>query len=209
MCCKLQNEHSWFYSEGPIDRCFRAADKTPKSGNSLICNTSVTERHGAIRSECLDHVIVFQQGGRHTRLLGSCLNQLQRSDDRRGDINGEEFDNDVQTLDDQSLSSGRPLSGRRGVAFRQGQRYETGRTFIAGSYVRCRSGFEPVRDAFPSNFERGREIGAAVAVCRRGMRVVDLAAGVQDPKPGEPYSGETLQLIFSVTASRHSALRNV
>jgi len=39
MCCKLQNEYFLFYSEGPIDRGFRAADKTPKSGNA-ICNTS-------------------------------------------------------------------------------------------------------------------------------------------------------------------------
>jgi len=40
MCRKLQNEDSLFYSEGRIDGRIRAADRTPKSGNSLICDTS-------------------------------------------------------------------------------------------------------------------------------------------------------------------------
>jgi hypothetical protein len=40
MCCKLQDEHSLFYSKSPIDGDFRAVDKTPKSGNSPVCNTS-------------------------------------------------------------------------------------------------------------------------------------------------------------------------
>jgi hypothetical protein len=41
MCCKLQDEHSLFYSKSPIDGGFRAVDKTPKSGNSSVCNTSL------------------------------------------------------------------------------------------------------------------------------------------------------------------------
>jgi len=60
-------------------------------------------------------------------------------------------------------------------------------------------GFEPVRDAFLANFERGHELGAAVAVYQRGRLVVDLAAGLRDPVSRERYDCDTLQPVFSVT----------
>jgi CubicO group peptidase (beta-lactamase class C family) len=59
--------------------------------------------------------------------------------------------------------------------------------------------FEAVRESFLSNFERGLEIGAAVAVYHRGSLVVDLAGGLRDPVSGRRYSHGTLQPVFSVT----------
>jgi CubicO group peptidase (beta-lactamase class C family) len=60
-------------------------------------------------------------------------------------------------------------------------------------------GFEPVRDVFLASFQQGNEIGAAVSVYLRGKPVVDLAAGLRDPRSGETYSSDTLQPIFSAT----------
>lgn len=59
--------------------------------------------------------------------------------------------------------------------------------------------FAPVLDAFAANFERGQEVGAAVAVYHRGEPVVDLAAGMRDRTSDTPYTRETLQAVFSVT----------
>jgi CubicO group peptidase (beta-lactamase class C family) len=59
--------------------------------------------------------------------------------------------------------------------------------------------FAAVQDAFIANFERGQEVGAAVAVYHRGALVVDLAAGMRDRTSERPYSPDTLQAVFSVT----------
>ena len=59
--------------------------------------------------------------------------------------------------------------------------------------------FAQVLKAFITNFERGREIGAAVAVYHRGKLVIDLAGGLRDHVSGEQYSRETLQPVFSTT----------
>jgi hypothetical protein len=40
LCCKLQNAQILSLSKGPIHRGIRAVDKTPKSEDSPICNTS-------------------------------------------------------------------------------------------------------------------------------------------------------------------------
>ncbi len=52
-------------------------------------------------------------------------------------------------------------------------------------------GFEPVRDAFSANFEKGLECGASVAVTRDGEFVVDLWAGDAGPggsvNPDKPF----------------------
>ena len=44
----------------------------------------------------------------------------------------------------------------------------------------CDERFEPVRDAFAANFDRGLERGASVAVTLDGEPVVDLWAGDAD-----------------------------
>lgn len=58
-------------------------------------------------------------------------------------------------------------------------------------------GFEPVRDAFATNFESHGELGAGVAVYVEGELVVDLVGGVADE--GRAYGTDALQLVFSTT----------
>jgi CubicO group peptidase (beta-lactamase class C family) len=62
----------------------------------------------------------------------------------------------------------------------------------------CRSGFEPVRDAFVANFEQGLEVGASVAVTKDGESVVDLWAGDCDPR-GTPWAEDTIVNVYSTT----------
>jgi CubicO group peptidase (beta-lactamase class C family) len=59
------------------------------------------------------------------------------------------------------------------------------------------SGFEPVADAFATNFAEGLELGAALCIYHRGRVVVDIAAG-EDGR-GRAYRADTLQLVFSTT----------
>jgi CubicO group peptidase (beta-lactamase class C family) len=61
------------------------------------------------------------------------------------------------------------------------------------------SGFEPVRDAFSENFESRRELGAACAVVHEGEVVVDLWGGYRDTARTDPWTAETLVLVFSTT----------
>lgn len=75
-------------------------------------------------------------------------------------------------------------------------RGDGGRARIAGF---ARPGFEPVREAFLENFERGRELGAACCVYHRGEKVVDLWGGVRDAATGEPWEEDTLVLVYSAT----------
>jgi CubicO group peptidase (beta-lactamase class C family) len=72
-------------------------------------------------------------------------------------------------------------------------------------------GFEAVRDAFAANFDRPpdalnlllgvdrAEVGAAVAVYHRGIKVVDLWGGLADRATGRPWREDTLALVFSTT----------
>jgi CubicO group peptidase (beta-lactamase class C family) len=59
-------------------------------------------------------------------------------------------------------------------------------------------GFEPVRDAFAGNFEKGLECGASVAVTRDGEPVVDLWAGDAGPD-GSPWQEDTIVNVYSTT----------
>ncbi|TMD78069.1 MAG: beta-lactamase family protein, partial [Chloroflexi bacterium] len=61
------------------------------------------------------------------------------------------------------------------------------------------AGFEPVQDAFAANFERFGEVGAACCIHHHGRRVVDLAGGVTTLGGTEPYTPETLQMVWSST----------
>lgn len=61
------------------------------------------------------------------------------------------------------------------------------------------AGFEPVRDAFLRNFEHRGERGAAVAVYRDGVKVVDLWAGTRDVDGEVPWAVDTAQVVRSAT----------
>jgi CubicO group peptidase (beta-lactamase class C family) len=61
------------------------------------------------------------------------------------------------------------------------------------------TGFEPVLEAFAANFERLGDVGAACCVHHHGRRVVDLWGGVTTPGGAEPYTADTLQVVWSTT----------
>jgi CubicO group peptidase (beta-lactamase class C family) len=61
------------------------------------------------------------------------------------------------------------------------------------------AGFEPVQEAFAANFERHGEVGAACCVHLQGRRVVDLWGGTTTPGGSEPYTADTLQMVWSTT----------
>jgi CubicO group peptidase (beta-lactamase class C family) len=61
------------------------------------------------------------------------------------------------------------------------------------------TGWEPVRDAFESNFATTEEVGAGVSVYHRGAKVVDLWGGSFDADGTSAYTDDTLQLVFSTT----------
>jgi CubicO group peptidase (beta-lactamase class C family) len=63
----------------------------------------------------------------------------------------------------------------------------------------CDPAFEAVRTAFTGGFERGEELGAAVAVYAGGRLVVDLWGGVADRTSGRPWLRDTPCLAFSCT----------
>jgi CubicO group peptidase (beta-lactamase class C family) len=60
-------------------------------------------------------------------------------------------------------------------------------------------GFGSVADAFRDNFERGEELGAAVAVFVGGRKVVDLWGGIADARTGRSWSEATRTVVFSCT----------
>ncbi|MDW5326720.1 serine hydrolase domain-containing protein [Plantactinospora sp. KLBMP9567] len=60
-------------------------------------------------------------------------------------------------------------------------------------------GFEPVADAFARNLTHRGEIGAACAIYRHGIKVVDLWGGHRDPGRREPWTEQTMVPVFSTT----------
>ena len=60
-------------------------------------------------------------------------------------------------------------------------------------------GYDGVREAFAANFEERGEVGAAVAVYRGGVQVVDLWGGVADPATGRAWERDTIVPVFSST----------
>lgn len=60
-------------------------------------------------------------------------------------------------------------------------------------------GFEPVADAFESNFREDKELGAGFSAWIGGDCVIDLHGGWSDRKHVSPWSGETLVPVFSTT----------
>jgi len=60
-------------------------------------------------------------------------------------------------------------------------------------------GFEPVVDAFVTNFTELGDTGAGLCIHRDGQVVVDLVGGWAQVRAGVPYDHGTLQLVFSAT----------
>jgi len=60
-------------------------------------------------------------------------------------------------------------------------------------------GFEPVRAAFESNFQKSAEVGAAVHVTVDGQAVVDLWGGTADAARTRPWNPDTIVNVWSTT----------
>ena len=60
-------------------------------------------------------------------------------------------------------------------------------------------GYGKVADAFRANFAAHREIGAAVAVYRDGVKVVDMWGGYRNGLTKEPWQRDTMVNMFSTT----------
>ncbi len=60
-------------------------------------------------------------------------------------------------------------------------------------------GYGKVADAFRTNLAAGREIGAAVAVYRDGVQVVDLWGGYRNGTTRTPWQADTMVNMFSTT----------
>lgn len=60
-------------------------------------------------------------------------------------------------------------------------------------------GWEPVREAFLVGLDNGEEHGGGVSVWHRGSCVVDVMGGWRDRDHTEPYSPDSLQVVFSTT----------
>lgn len=59
--------------------------------------------------------------------------------------------------------------------------------------------FEPVRRAFADNFRDRNELGAACTVIHRGRTVVDVWGGFRDVDRSQPWTEDTMVLVFSST----------
>ena len=60
-------------------------------------------------------------------------------------------------------------------------------------------GYGKVADAFRANFAAGREVGAAVAVYRDGVKVVDMWGGYRNGIAKAPWQHDTMVNMFSTT----------
>ena len=60
-------------------------------------------------------------------------------------------------------------------------------------------GYEAVREAFAENFARRREVGAACCVYHKGEKVIDIWGGVRNQLTGEPWTDDTMALVYSAT----------
>ncbi|CPR05688.1 carboxylesterase [Mycobacterium bohemicum DSM 44277] len=61
------------------------------------------------------------------------------------------------------------------------------------------AGYGKVADAFRANFRDGSEVGAAVAVYRDGVKVVDLWGGYRNGATRDPWQRDTMVNMFSTT----------
>ena len=63
----------------------------------------------------------------------------------------------------------------------------------------CDPRFAAVREAFQSNFDKGLDLGASVAVAVEGELVVDLWGGLADEAAGRPWEKDTITNVWSTT----------
>ncbi|MFC7755987.1 serine hydrolase domain-containing protein [Tsukamurella soli] len=61
----------------------------------------------------------------------------------------------------------------------------------------CDSRFQRVREEFERNFAERGELGASVCVMVDGETVVDLWGGIADPKTGQPWNRDTVNVVMS------------
>lgn len=73
---------------------------------------------------------------------------------------------------------------------------ETPRGIVEG---RVDPAFEGVQDAFVANFVERGEVGASVSLSVEGETVLDLWGGQMDPEGTQPWTQDTVSLVFSVT----------
>src|SRR5690606_34425284 len=63
----------------------------------------------------------------------------------------------------------------------------------------CDARFAAVRERFEASFARGEELGAAIAFCLDGERVVDLWGGFCDRERTRPWRRDTIVNTYSTT----------
>ena len=71
------------------------------------------------------------------------------------------------------------------------------------------AGFEGVHEAFARNFVEQGEVGAGFTLFVDGVMVADMYSGVRDEETREPYTDETLQVVFSTTKGATAACANL
>jgi CubicO group peptidase (beta-lactamase class C family) len=69
----------------------------------------------------------------------------------------------------------------------------------APSFGHVAVGFERVRDVFDALLESGRDVGAGLCVFHQGRKVVDLVGGWRDTDRSQPYTPDTLQVLYSTS----------
>jgi len=77
---------------------------------------------------------------------------------------------------------------------------------MSGAHGWTAPGWEPARDAFERNFDKGLEIGAAFSAYHRGEMVVDLWGGLADAYEQRPWEEDTIVLTYSTTKGATAAL---
>ncbi len=65
----------------------------------------------------------------------------------------------------------------------------------------CDPAFANVRDVFEENFRTRGEVGAAVALYKDGVNVVDLWGGIANPETGKAWEKDTIVCMMSVAKS--------
>ena len=70
-------------------------------------------------------------------------------------------------------------------------------------------GFESIRDIFAENFEHRNELGAAMCVYLKGVKVVDLWGGHLDLEKTRPWGQDSRVMVFSVTKAMCALLAGI
>ena len=60
-------------------------------------------------------------------------------------------------------------------------------------------GFQPVQEAFETNFAKYGDVGAAFALYVDGRKVVDIWGGLADAKKDRPWTADTTALVYSTS----------